>query len=1114
MPKLDHLPVAGKEYKKSIFASSILHALLLLLIVSLAAYSAKRVEEMRQEKQEQAEQEKKEKIEDAVAEQQLEEDIKEVLEELQPDADAEELEELVQELEELIDKEELKDKLIAAMDEENEEQEEAQEEYFDQLEDELSEHFEDALEETEDDKLEQELIEELVYEDLPEIDNNIENALKRNTLDEIIRDTLAEKADDLANETNKQLSKEYKENGWDKERYKERGDIQKDLRKLKNELKNPTPGTEDLIKKVDEIAKHTENTLDYMKKKNPFTEKHNQTKNEKNKSKLEQAKENYNKAKTEKDAKDNAYQEAAKKALDTINKQVENNKDNALVKQRQKQIDQQSTHAENQLKKENNKSQHSLNAIQQTSNTAKQALKNKKEEHTAINNDLKKAQQAQREQAKAEQTEARAMHTLRNEAMRAHQTTVREAESYLKKLDKADSEKHKDTVNELKKAIAENKKASTPKDLKGVEAVEKKIAALETAKQEFSDKVNKDREKSLAETKKKLDAVKTLAKEIQALKDLTKLNTEEVAEIVKEESIKERINDKADYLRENLKNGTEEEKDQRKEDFKLNAKEAAAHAQSEGEKEGEGESESESESEEESLAESESEEEGEGETEGNNNKLSKSLSKALAEKMGLGEDFGPVTSQTKKKKGPGFSGGVEVDVDGLIKKRLMRPKFRMRKLSMAEKKTILSKNTVNAAPKEPPVLRFAKPTLVSEQTNMLQVSEDIYVGKLNKREVAKLDPNRPRKSHPKFQNTDFAAVPFCTKIPKLDGDPSDWNLEHTRLSPGKDVFMQWRPDGLYVLALIRDKSGQFETAERQKVIDNFWNFDCMEVWFDMKNSKAKKTAQHACQQFWLGPKLPGVRQTPEMWEVVWGKKGYNAQRNGEGKRYVGSQVHKDNKGYNLEYFIPRAHLTNLKFFRAGQVLGFLYVINHNSNYKLADSSLRKFNPSFHYSSQPSSWGNLQLLGTDAALNTLTAEGKPAEFPTVEVSQSLGLMVNDPDSNTDIGAVNAVTVRVRNRYGFDGRQKDEKGQPLGDWEDVRLQETGKNTGIFKGWVRTTLLPSTTGDDKIGVQPGDILDVDYNDYVRMAGEYDQKMHVEVQVVSPVYSVEGARKIAVKK
>ncbi|MDP6503631.1 MAG: hypothetical protein QF886_08455, partial [Planctomycetota bacterium] len=199
----------------------------------------------------------------------------------------------------------------------------------------------------------------------------------------------------------------------------------------------------------------------------------------------------------------------------------------------------------------------------------------------------------------------------------------------------------------------------------------------------------------------------------------------------------------------------------------------------------------------------------------------------------------------------------------------------------------------------------------------------------------------------------------------------------------------------------------------------------------------------------------------------------------------------------------------------GQVLGFHYVINHGvakgqeSDPNLIEPFVQPYNMKVHYSSHPNSWGNLQLLGTDGNLNILGPDGKPSERPIAEVSKVLGMQVIDPDSNTDTAIRNHMTLRVRNRVGFNGDTTSPDGRLLGDWEDLRLTETGRSTGIFEGWLKLTVLPSINGDGRLNAQSGDLLDISYNDFIKTAGEYNQKLAATVHVVAPVFSVEGGRK-----
>ena len=1097
MSRLKDLPIAGKFIGRGIKWSTIAHIILICVLVALSIYSQQRIEELTRLKEEQVEQEKQDKIEDAVAEQQLEHDLKEVLEELNPDATAEEIEELQEALEEQIDKEELKENLIASMDEENPEQQESQEEYLDTLQEEISAHLSDAIEATEDDILERELLEELVYEDLPELDNNLENALKRDDLESLVKQTLADKVNELSALAKKQIDRERHEAKHGKQRDEQHREQTQKLNARQKRANAAESDRDAVIAAAQAIAQQTKRALDTLQESNPYAEKSVESVTEQVRSELEKAETAYQQAKQAEQHARKDFQDKGREAIAQIAQSMAQNKEVDSVKKAANKVEHIGKEASKRLLDEKRKTQDAMAKIKEMHGQANRALAQKKEAASANSDATTTANKAQQQHQKASDQLNKAKSAMMRKAMDAHKRSVQDATHMLRQF--ARSKEHKESIDKLRKTVDAHKRQGTPKSEEQLQRLKQAIAEIDASRKQFAQDVNERREESLAQTQRTLNELKEMTTDVMKLQNLEQADVREATiAALKDTMIQGRIEQKAEHLRENLKHGSEAEKKQRTKQFKQDAADTVAAAQAKNESLAEGAESAEEHSEASKVLPSLT--------------MSETLQEALAQKLDesngaaeKGEDERDDRTD-ERRKSSGLR-GIEVESDALAK--TIKNRWQFRTLSIAEKQKILVQNTVTTIAHAPPQLRFARPTLDAAKENTRSGSADIFVGQIDKRDIAKLDPNRPRQSHPKFKATDFSAVPYCRNIPVLDGDASDWNLERTRLSKGKDVFMQWRPDGLYVLALVRDRSGSFEKASVESMTSSFWDYDTMEIWFDMKNSKAKKTDQHACQQFWACPDLPGIDRTHQLWEIVWGQHGRKVLRSGPENPYIGSSIHKDGRGYNLEYFIPRALLTNLKYFRAGQVLGFLYVINSSHNANQMQSSLANFNPNFHYSSQPSSWGNLQLLGTDAVLNTLTASGEAAEYPSVEVSQSLGLMVDDPDSNTDIGAVNAITVRVKNRFGFDGRQKNEAGEEFGDWEDVRLLETGKNTGIFKGWVRTTLMPSSTGDQKLGVQPGDTLDVLYSDYVRMAGEYDEKMRVEVAVVSPVLTVMGARK-----
>ncbi|PCJ61856.1 MAG: hypothetical protein COA79_06055 [Planctomycetota bacterium] len=794
------------------------------------------------------------------------------------------------------------------------------------------------------------------------------------------------------------------------------------------------------------------------------------------------------------------------------------------------------------------KNKNVLNHANQKLNQALAALKNKHKSEAQKNAEVKRALDAVKNakpenkdfSKKTEEFKAKGEVAARK-TQNANEKTKDLSTSLTKEIRKEINENRKLQSNMTKKEQVKNKtkedqnqlnkayKESTSKDLKTLEKSLKKLEQVKAHQEQVAKNLDEKRENTIEQHDRKIEALESLAKDIQSLaKDFLTDNKEKILNKLKEDAINAKIEEKSETLEKNLASGSKKDKKERAKSFKLMAKdtvkatlesEAADNEEAESENDEESEATADEESEGLDSEDQESEGEGESDQENKSKKALASLQESLSESLGLeeGEGKGQGEKDEEKKKkdgGKGQRGAVESNsklttklVDIIRNKRKI---YKRTILSDKTKREILTQNKNYNLPKEPPILRFAKPTANGKVENPPTPSAQVYVGKITKREGPKLNPERKRKAHPKFIKGDFHAIPHLNKSPVIDAIPSEWNLKKSKVGSAQKVHFAWRPEGLYIYASVRDKSSHFERGSAQAMLSSFWEYDVIELWLDMKNAKSGNTAKNDCQQFFLAPSLPGGRRKAELREVIWSTRGVRAKKDrslSEGKRIIASKIHSDRKGYDLECFISRANIRNLEFFKAGQVLGFLYVIDHGPNHNLEDGSLKNYKHGYPYSENPKAWGNLQLLGTDAKITTLAANGKPTDYPSVEISQPLGIMVTDQDSNTDTASVNYVVVRVKNRYGFNGKKMDNRGNDLGDWEDIRLRETGKSTGIFKGWISTTLMPSTVGDNKLGVQPGDILDVKYNDYVKMAGEYNKKLNVEVHVTSPVLIVNGA-------
>ncbi len=87
----------------------------------------------------------------------------------------------------------------------------------------------------------------------------------------------------------------------------------------------------------------------------------------------------------------------------------------------------------------------------------------------------------------------------------------------------------------------------------------------------------------------------------------------------------------------------------------------------------------------------------------------------------------------------------------------------------------------------------------------------------------------------------------------------------------------------------------------------------------------------------------------------------------------------------MEFLIARRFLTNLDRFRAGNILGFHYCLNHNWKDGLDDFFV---NTRFGgHSDHPDMWGNLMLVGSNAKMMLVDSEGQAMTLPRVEIGRT-------------------------------------------------------------------------------------------------------------------------------
>jgi len=753
------------------------------------------------------------------------------------------------------------------------------------------------------------------------------------------------------------------------------------------------------------------------------------------------------------------------------------------------------------------------------------------------------------------------LNDVKAEIAKEEQSLKKELDTLKKNFSEKEKIENKDAVSGLESAV---------KNLTQSRAVEPKLAALDQAESMLNDiksNINEQRKDALTKSQEQLQKFKDLAQEIsEGLKnpDEKKSKDSIMAEIENQamaKALDEKTKTFESFLTENESENAEKQSKEFKEEAKNNVN-AALKRNSDNKDDNNSEAENESNenaSEESSSEENASEEEGEGSGEEGEKSKNKSkgnakgekgkgegnqegkdseigqensaLAKALADKVGGqgkkgegkqdgkesandsgAEDDKKENNNNGKNSGQRLDGGSKSPAE-IAQNIILRTTkvFNKATVSAEDEKRIFTENINYEAIRIPPVIKFAKPTSSGLPIEVRESSLEIFTGaEATKTKVLEKpkNPERDRVKHEKFTKGNFTAIPYLRNKPQIDGKKDDWELDKSWVKKDKQIAMGWRSDGLYFFASIRDRTDKFENSTTSEMFATWWRFDSVELWIDMQNSKSDDTNKFDCQQFTFWPALTNIRTSPELYEVLWGKRASNTafrdrkvQVKHSTQNVVASVEHPDRRGYDIEVYIPSENLLNRDFFKGGQVAGFLYIINHGN--LVEDSSLEFYKEGYDgYSSHPSSWGNVQLLGTDAKIEQIDADKKVVKEKIIETSTNLTIRVSDNDANLDPNIIDKVTVRIKNENNFEGIKSEDT-----DWEDVKFTETGKDTGVFTGTITLTVAPSKPDDNAICAQPGDTLHAYYNDHIQVAGEYDEKTHLRIKVVAPIIKVAGS-------
>ncbi len=336
---------------------------------------------------------------------------------------------------------------------------------------------------------------------------------------------------------------------------------------------------------------------------------------------------------------------------------------------------------------------------------------------------------------------------------------------------------------------------------------------------------------------------------------------------------------------------------------------------------------------------------------------------------------------------------------------------------------------------------------------------------------------------------------------RIDGDLADWKdinavfligIERGRSTKKavafpktQKVYLAYCSKGILVAVDVVDTSGALENAGKPaRGMWPFWDNDAVEIYIDTLNRRPQRRGDASLHQFFAFPfGTPGDT----------GIGGYESRilRNAAGREDWTIVAHssvgpsamvragkKTATGWTMELLIPRSALRQGDL-KPGQILGFELQIDTGTNvyYFWAND-----NPDVRVSMNPGGWGEIGLAGTDAKVEILDAENKPAKI--VMPGKPLTVRVTDADMNLDSAHKERINVTLLSK--------------TGDRKTLLLEETLPNSGVFVGSMPTRLSVGKREEKTLEVLAGDVIVVEYLDQIR--GNSTRNVLLRSEVVTP--------------
>ncbi|PCJ57758.1 MAG: hypothetical protein COA79_14830 [Planctomycetota bacterium] len=362
-------------------------------------------------------------------------------------------------------------------------------------------------------------------------------------------------------------------------------------------------------------------------------------------------------------------------------------------------------------------------------------------------------------------------------------------------------------------------------------------------------------------------------------------------------------------------------------------------------------------------------------------------------------------------------------------------------------------------------------------------------------------------------------IPFLSKLPNFDGNLSEWEnirplyLKHGSSKESIQVYAGWNYQGYYFAYTVKTKQEDIILPKNTKVgykgkgfkksNDMRWAYsgETFRICFDTLDARNADRGEPHNQEIFVMPlgtttnsKFTGVERV-----IASKRAGKSKQFRGvtatqkeyfqQGK-YPSSdapyRVTKMNaEGYTTEIFIPRT-LFNRKVFSPGWKIGFNCMVATGPGRRSAGGNHWVKTDYTSVADHPDAWGDLVLLGTDPRIIVQLVDKNWTVAKHILPGHSILMTVIDPDRNVYSTVADQIVVSAEVKGGNN------------DAEVFILQETGTNTGVFRGIINTQPGFGKEVQGVMEVMAGNKLILKYVDFGNSKGQKNKITKIILPVV----------------